>query len=123
MTATFGPYSPVRQAGNLLFISGQVGVEAATKTASRDVAAQTKQALENLVALLAEHDASLRQVVKTTVFLADMSDFAAVNDVYQQYFAAPRPARSAVAVRELPRVAGDTRILVEIEAVVCVEAA
>jgi 2-iminobutanoate/2-iminopropanoate deaminase len=117
MSTTFGPYTPVRQAGNFLFVSGQVGVDPATKTAPADVAAQTAQALKNLEAVLQSADAKLQHVVKTTVFLTDMDNFAAMNEAYERAFPAPRPARSAVAVRELPRVAGDTSVLVEIEAV------
>jgi 2-iminobutanoate/2-iminopropanoate deaminase len=116
MAATYGPYSPVRQAGNLLFVSGQIGVDAKTKTAPEDAAKQTAQALANLQTVLESADAHLKDIVKVTIFLTDMGNFTAVNEVYEQWFDVPRPARSAVAVRELPRVAGDTGLLVEIEA-------
>jgi 2-iminobutanoate/2-iminopropanoate deaminase len=114
---TYGPYTPVRSAGNLLFVSGQVGVDAATKKAALTVAEQTKQALDNMESVLAGSGASRGDVVKTTVFLTDMADFAEMNTVYEQMFEAPRPARSTVCVRELPRIGGDVAIRVEIEAI------
>lgn len=122
MTA-YGPYTPVRPAGNLLFVSGQIGVDAKTKTASQDVTEQTKQVLHNLEQVLQGSNASLGDVVKTTVFLTNMDDFSAMNAVYEQFFAAPRPARSTVCVHELPRVGGDTSLRVEIEAVAYKETA
>jgi 2-iminobutanoate/2-iminopropanoate deaminase len=114
---TFGPYSPVRQAGDFFFVSGQVGVDPATKNASIDVADQTRQALENLKQVLESVDLSLDNVVKTTIFTTDMADFPTVNEVYIDYFNEPRPARSTVTVKELPRVAGSTTIKIEIEAI------
>lgn len=123
MSAAYGPYTPVRQAGNFYFISGQIGVHPETKAAAPDIAGQVEQTLANLEAVLAAAGLELDQVVKTTVFLTDMANFAAMNEVYEKHFAGPRPARSAVAVRELPRVAGDTTLLVEIEAVAYKEAA
>lgn len=117
MSESYGPYTPIRQVGNLYFISGQVGIDPETKTASGIITEQTKQVLQNLQAVLATEGLGLKDVVKTTVFLTDMGNFKTVNEVYEQYFTVPRPARSAVAVAELPRVAGTTRILIEIEAV------
>jgi 2-iminobutanoate/2-iminopropanoate deaminase len=117
MITTYGPYSPVRQAGNLLFVAGQIGVHPETGVAGRTIAAQTERALLNLEAVLRKAGAELHDVVKTTVFLVDMDDFEAMNKVYEQRFDPPRPARSTVGVRELPRVAGDSTLLVEIEAV------
>jgi len=117
MATTFGPYTPVRQAGNVFFVSGQVGVDTQMKTASQNVAAQAEQALANMKRVLEDAGLSMNHVVKTTVFLTDMGNFAKFNEVYEKHFDAPRPARSAVAVYELPRVAGDTTLLVEIEAV------
>jgi 2-iminobutanoate/2-iminopropanoate deaminase len=117
MNNTFGPYTPVRQAGGYYFVSGQVGVDPQTKTAEASITAQTEQALRNLEAVVQEAGLTLGDIVKTTVFLSDIGDFAAMNAVYMQAFEAPRPARSAIGVKELPRVAGDTKILVEIEAV------
>lgn len=114
---TFGPYTPVRQAGDLYFVSGQVGVDPVTKTAPEGVAEQTRQALENLKSAVEGAGLTLEHVVKTTIFVVEMADFATVNEVYVSYFTEPRPARSTVSVKELPRVAGDTPIKIEIEAV------
>ena len=114
---TYGPYSPVCKAGNLLLVSGQVGVDPITKEASTDIVAQTEQALHNMEDVLRSVEATLQDVVKTTIFLTDMNDFAAMNSVYEKVFSAPRPARSTVSVRELPRVGGTTPIRIEIEAV------
>jgi 2-iminobutanoate/2-iminopropanoate deaminase len=114
--STFGPYTPVKQAGNYYFVSGQIGVDPLNNAAAKDIEIQTKQAVSNLKAALQEAGLSFGDVVKTTVFLTDISNFAAMNEVYEQAFPAPRPARSTVAVRELPRVA-DEPLLVEIEAV------
>lgn len=113
---TFGPYSPVRYAGNTYYISGQIGVEPGTKHAAADIQAQTHQALANMSILLREQGLSLNDVVKTTVFLTDMSNFQLMNEIYTTYFTAEPPARSCVAVRELPRVSYKP-LLVEIEAV------
>jgi 2-iminobutanoate/2-iminopropanoate deaminase len=113
----YGPYTPVRQAGNLLFISGQVGIDPKTKTAPKDVEGQTKQALLNLESVLHDMNASLRDIVKTTVFLVTMDDFTAMNVAYERGLPAPRPARSTVGIRELPRVAGTIPLLIEIEAI------
>jgi 2-iminobutanoate/2-iminopropanoate deaminase len=115
---TFGPYAPVRQAGNLLFVSGQIGVNPITKATPANVASQTEQALINLKTVLAGEGVTMNDVVKTTVFLTDMNDFAAMNEVYERAFSVPRPARSTVAIRELPRVTENgAALLVEIEAV------
>jgi 2-iminobutanoate/2-iminopropanoate deaminase len=117
MPSTFGPYSPIRQAGELYFVSGQIGVDPAIKSAAADVTAQAEQALVNLEAVLANAGLGLGDVVKTTVFLTDMGDFAAMNEVYLKHFTStPRPARSCVAVAELPRVA-DVPLKIEIEAI------
>jgi 2-iminobutanoate/2-iminopropanoate deaminase len=114
---TYGPYTPVRSAGNFLFISGQIGVDPTTKIAAPDITKQTNQVLRNMAQALETNGAGLNDVMKTTVFLTNMDDFATMNTVYEQYFEAPRPARSTVSVRELPRVGGDITLLVEIEAV------
>lgn len=113
----FGPYSPVRQAENMYFVSGQVGVDA-HKKAPEDVVGQARQALENMKTVLESADLTMDNVTKTTIFLKDIDDFAAVNDVYVEYFPEPRPARSCVQVAALPKVA-DNELLVEIEAVAC----
>jgi 2-iminobutanoate/2-iminopropanoate deaminase len=111
MTKPLGPYSPVVRAGDLLFVSGQVGVEG-DQMVSGGVASETRQALANLEAVLATVGASLADVVKTTVFLRHMRDFGMMNEVYAEVMGDNRPARSTVAVVELPAVA-----LVEVEAV------
>lgn len=110
MSAPIGPYSPIIRAGDLLIVSGQVGlVDGAMVTGG--VASETRQCLENLRTLLESEQSSLDEVVKTTVFLRHMRDFSLMNAVYAEVFGEHRPARSAVAVVELPAVA-----LVEIEA-------
>jgi 2-iminobutanoate/2-iminopropanoate deaminase len=114
---TFGPYRPVRQAGELYYTSGQVGINPETKTASTELVIQVDQALVNLGTVLASVGLSYDDVVKTTLYLTDMGDFSAVNEVYVGYFKEPRPARTSIAVAELPRVAGDTSLVFEIEAV------
>ena len=111
--APVGPYSQAIRAGGFIFVAGQIGLDPATGQLVGDsVEAQARRALENLKAVLAAAEAELSDVVKTTVFLRSMDDFAAVNGVYAEYFRQPAPARSAVAVAQLPRGA-----LVEIEAV------
>lgn len=114
---TFGPYSPIRKAGNVYFVSGQVGVDPATQGTGESVQAQTEQAIKNLLTILATEGLTLKDVVKTTVYLIDMEHFEAMNNVYLSHFSNPRPARSTVAVKELPRVGGGTPIVVELEAV------
>ncbi len=107
-----GPYSQAIKAGNMLFCSGQIPVNPATGTVPEGIKAQTAQSLANVKAILAAAGASIENVVKTTVFLADMSLFGEMNEVYAQNFTEPFPARSAVAVRELPK-----QVLVEIEVI------
>ena len=106
-----GPYSPAIGAGDLVFLSGQIALDGAGNVAGATAAEQTRQALDNLVALLAAAGLTTDAVVKTTIFLTDMADFGAVNEVYAGYFAAPFPARSTVGVAALPK-----GVLVEIEA-------
>ena len=113
--AAIGPYSQGVRVGDLLFTSGQIPLTPAGALVDGDIAAQTQQVMENLTAVLVAGGSSLERVVKCTVFLADMDDFAAVNEVYGSYFGAEPPARSAVEVARLPR---DVRI--EIEAVALV---
>lgn len=113
---TFGPYSPIRQVGSTYYLAGHTPVDPATGSAPIGITDQTKQALENLKTTLASADLSLNNIVKTTVFLADMGDFATMNEMYVGYFDEPRPVRSTVAVKELPRI-GDNTLLIEIEAV------
>jgi 2-iminobutanoate/2-iminopropanoate deaminase len=100
---TLGPYSPAISCGDTLFISGQIGLDAATgKLVEGGVPAQARQALENLKAILAAAGLTFAHVVKTAIFLTDMGDFSAVNDVYKGYMAEPYPARSTIAVAALP---------------------
>ena len=111
--AAIGPYSQAIQAGNLFFFSGQLGIDPATGNfVPGTVSEQTEQVFKNIRALLAEAHLTMEQVVKTTVFLSDMADFAAMNAVYSQHFTPPYPARSAVAVKTLPK-----NGLVEIEVI------
>lgn len=107
-----GPYSQAVQAGNLIFVSGQLPIDAETGEMPSDIKAQTRQSIKNLEYILAEAGATLDNVLKTTVYLADMTLFAPMNEVYAEHFKAVFPARAAFAVKELPKQA-----LVEIEAV------
>ena len=112
--AAIGPYSQAIDSGTgLIFVSGQLPIDPATGAFPEGgVQAQTRQSLTNAKAILEEAGLSLANVVKTTVFLADMGDFAAMNEIYAQFFTEPFPARSAVAVKTLPKNA-----LVEIECI------
>ena len=114
---TFGPYTPIIKAGDLFFVSGQVGVDPDTKKAGKTIEEQTSQALANLEAVLASANLDMQDVVKTTVYLTNMDDYDAMNNVYVGHFKTPRPARAAVGIQELPRVGGDVPLRVEIEAV------
>lgn len=107
-----GPYSQAIDAGAFVFISGQIPVNPANGEIAEGISAQTNQSILNIKAILAEAGLTIDNVVKTTVFLRDMNDFVAMNEVYAQHFTAPFPARSAVAVRELPK-----QVLVEIEVI------
>ena len=98
-----GPYSQAIRSGNLIFAAGQLGSDPTTGELAEGAAAQAERALLNLTAVLDAAGASLDRVVKTTVFLSDMANFATVNEVYARHFSAPYPARSTFAVRELPR--------------------
>ena len=111
--AAIGPYSQAIQVGNLVYTSGQIPIDPATGVfAEGGIKEQTRQALLNVKAILEENGLSMNDVVKTTVFMADMNDFADMNAVYAEFFTEPYPARSAVAVKTLPKGA-----LVEIEVV------
>ena len=99
-----GPYSQAIKAGNLLFCSGQIPLDPATSALIEgDIAAQTRRVFANIEAILAAAGTGFDRVVKTTVFLADMNDFAAMNEVYATYFTSPAPARSTVAAAGLPK--------------------
>ncbi len=107
-----GPYSQAVETGDFVFTSGQIPLDPATGVMPEGIEAQTRQSLTNVRNILEAAGLSLDNVVKTTVFLADMSLFAPMNKVYAEFFSAPYPARSAVAVKEIPKGA-----LVEIETV------
>ena len=111
--AAIGPYSQAIRIGNLVFTSGQIPINPATGSfVEGGIKEQTRQSLSNVRAILEETGLTMTNVIKTTVFLADMADFADMNAVYAEFFAEPYPARSAVAVKTLPKGA-----LVEIEVV------
>ncbi len=115
--AAIGPYSQAIQVGHLVYTSGQIPIDPATGAfVEGGIKEQTRQSLTNVKAVLEEAGLSMSQVVKTTVFMADMNDFADMNSVYAEFFTEPYPARSAVAVKTLPKGA-----LVEIEVVAEVE--
>ena len=101
--AALGPYSQGIRAGDFVFASGQLGLDPATGNLRQGVAGQTEQALDNLAAVLQAAGASMADVVKTTIFLADMADFQTVNTIYGARFAGSPPARSTVQVAALPK--------------------
>lgn len=106
-----GPYSQAVKTGNLVFVSGQIPIDPKTgEFVSAEISEQTEQVLKNLSAVLEAAGSSLNDVVKTTVFLADMSDFAAMNAVYGKYFSENKPARATVEAARLPR---DARVEIE----------
>ncbi len=107
-----GPYSPAIRANGMLFISGQLGIDPSTGELEQGVKAQAERALKNLEALLSASGLSFADIAKTTIFLASMSDFATVNEVYASHVIEPYPARSTIQVAALPKGA-----LVEIEAI------
>lgn len=98
-----GPYSPAVGEAGLLFLSGQIGLDPDGKTVGETAAEQARRALENMRSLLAAAGTEMDSVVKTTIFLTDMGDFAAVNEIYAEFFSAPYPARSTVEVAALPK--------------------
>jgi 2-iminobutanoate/2-iminopropanoate deaminase len=107
-----GPYSQAVRAGQLLFLSGQVALDPATgQMVEGDVAVQTRRVMDNLAAVLKSAGLSFANVARTTIFLADMSDFAKVNEVYGSYFSEPYPARATVQVARLPR---DARVEIDV---------
>ena len=107
-----GPYSQAVDCGPFVFASGQIPIDPATGNIPEGITEQTRQSLSNVKAILEAAGLTMDNVVKTTFFLADMNDFAAMNAVYAEAFSAPFPARSAVAVRTLPK-----NVLVEIEVI------
>jgi len=107
-----GPYSQAVRAGDLLFVSGQIPIDPATGSLAQGIEEQTHQVLKNLSAILQEAGLTVRNVVKTTVYLTDMGNFATVNGIYAQYFTEqPLPARAAVQVSRLPR---DVQVEIEL---------
>ncbi|VEJ09811.1 RidA family protein [Actinobacillus delphinicola] len=114
--AAIGPYVQAVEAGNMLYTSGQIPVDPATGTVSDDIATQARQSLENIKAIVEEAGLAVRDIIKTTIFVKDLNDFATVNEVYQAFFSANKhpsfPARSCVEVARLPK---DVKI--EIEAI------
>lgn len=108
-----GPYSPAVRVGSLLFLSGQIPLDPATgQLVEGDIRVQTARVMDNLIALLKAAGADGSHVVRTTIFLTDLADFAAVNEIYASYFSPPYPARATVQVARLPR---DVRV--EIDAI------
>jgi 2-iminobutanoate/2-iminopropanoate deaminase len=114
---TYGPYSITREAGAFVYVSGQIGIDPATGTASPDITAQTDQALQNVASALQQAGLGLADVIDVTIFLTDMKDFAEVNSVYAQHFSKPYPSRTCVAVSELPKIGSATHLLVEIKVI------
>ncbi|MDQ0245110.1 2-iminobutanoate/2-iminopropanoate deaminase [Bacillus fengqiuensis] len=112
-----GPYSAYRRVGNLVYTSGQLPINPETNEFSCDkIEGQTRQSLLNVKAIIEENGGSMDDIVKTTVFLNDMNDFNAMNEVYKEFFCSPYPARTAVAVEQLPKNA-----LVEIEVIAALD--
>lgn len=101
--AALGPYSQAQIVGNLVYTSGQIGVDPATGVAPEGIEAQAHQVFKNLCELLKAAGSDISKVVKTTVFIKNMDDFALVNSIYGQYFTEPYPARSCVEVARLPK--------------------
>jgi 2-iminobutanoate/2-iminopropanoate deaminase len=110
-----GPYSQAIKAGSMLFVSGQIPLDPATGAmVEGDIAVQTHRVFANLQAILEEAGASFEHVVRTTVYLADMNDFATVNEIYGTYFSSPAPARATVQAARLPK---DARVEIDVIAV------
>jgi 2-iminobutanoate/2-iminopropanoate deaminase len=110
-----GPYSQAIRAGSLLFVSGQIPIDPATgQVIAGDAAAQTRRVMESIGEILKAAGSSFDQVVRTTVYLADIAEFPAMNEVYGQYFSAPAPARSTIQAARLPR---DAKLEIDVIAV------
>lgn len=110
-----GPYSPALKVGNFLFLSGQIPLDPASgQLVAGDIRVQTKRVLDNIGAILSGAGVDFSHVVKSTVYLTDFNDFAAMNEIYATYFTAPFPARSTVEVSRLPK---DCRVEIEVLAV------
>jgi 2-iminobutanoate/2-iminopropanoate deaminase len=110
--AAIGPYSQAIRAGSLVFVSGQIPIDPSTgNLIGGDIAAQTHRVFQNIGEILKAAGASFDQVVRTTVYLADMNDFAAMNEVYAKYFSSPAPARATVQAARLPK---DARVEIDV---------
>jgi 2-iminobutanoate/2-iminopropanoate deaminase len=110
--AAIGPYSQAIKTGSLLFVSGQIPIDPATgNLVDGDIAAQTHRVFQNIAGILTAAGATLDDVVRTTVYLADMNDFAAMNAVYATYFSSPAPARATVQAARLPK---DSRVEIDV---------
>ena len=110
-----GPYSPALKAGNLLFLSGSIPLDPVSgQVVAGDITAQTRRVMDNIKALLEAGGANFSNVVRTTVFMVDLGEFAAMNEIYVGYFSAPYPARSTVQVVKLPK---DVRVEIDVIAV------
>lgn len=110
--AAIGPYSQAVKEGDLVFVSGQLPIDSATGAfPAEDIAAQTRQSLENIKEILREAGYGMERVMKTTVYLQDMNDFADMNRVYEEFFEAPYPARAAFQVARLPK---DAKVEIEV---------
>lgn len=114
--AAIGPYSQGIEAGNLLFVSGQIGINPETGEVAAGIEAQTKQVMENLKQILHQAGTDFTQVAKFTIYLSSMDDFATVNEIYGGYLQKPYPARATIEVSRLPK-----DVLVEIDAIVVKE--
>lgn len=114
---TFGPYSPIKKAGNLSFISGQIGLDPESGIMSEAFSEQALQALQNLNNILRSAGLDLISVVKTTIYLVNITDYQELNKVYNDFFGDNKPARSTVAVAALPNIKEGIKTLIEIEAV------
>lgn len=111
--AAIGPYSQAIQAGDFLYVSGQIGINPETGDVAKGIEAQTKQVLQNLQAILTKAETSFSDVVKFTIYITSMDNFATVNDIYGAYLDKPYPARATVEVSRLPK-----DVLVEMDATV-----
>ena len=114
---TFGNYSPIKQAGNFYYISGQIGYDAKVNSISDNIEEQAKQALENLNNVIKSAGLNLGNIVKVNQYLLNIDDFKRVDKIYGNYFSEIKPARSTIGVKELPKVTGDIKVLYEIDAI------
>lgn len=117
MTQTFGPYEPIRQAGDLYFIAGQVPVNPNTKQAPAEFEQQMRQVMENMIAVLETQQLTLKDIINVRVYLTDMTRFAEMNELFVEYFSGIGPSRECVGVASLPAVGGDEPLQLETSAV------